>query len=82
MGALHPYAAAQDIRLIAAMMIESLGMEHLFLDPGQLREGCSIGCPRHSARWIDLSRDQAGPGVQRYTCYFSVAAGLLPLARC
>jgi hypothetical protein len=40
------------------MMIESLFMEHLFLDPGQFREGCLIGCPRHSARWIDLSRDQ------------------------
>jgi len=69
------------MRLIAVMMIESLFMEHLFLDPGQFREGCLIGCPRHSARWIDLSRDQADPGKQRYTCYLPVAAALLLLVR-
>jgi hypothetical protein len=46
------------MRLIAAMMLASLFMENLFLDPGQLWEGCSIGRPGIQHVGSILSRDQ------------------------
>ena len=40
------------------MTLASLFMEHLFLDPGQFREGCSFGCPGILHVGSILSKDQ------------------------